>query len=435
MKEACTMSIKAIQSLDLVGIGFGPANIAIAAMLDDQKKNIQCLFLDKKEYFHWHTGMVIPEGQLQVPFFRDLALLRNPQSPYTFLNYLKEKNRLDAFINLRTFYPTRVEYQDYLTWASHKLSRFVQFNCQVQTLTPVWNGKNITHFNIQGINVTTQELFCLTTSRVIVSPGSTIHLPDCAKNLDDERVIHTSHFIMQTPKVFSNKEQAYHFVVVGSGQSASEVVLHLMNNYPNAKISFCFRKGSLHSCDSNPFVNAMYHQESISTFYGKKREVKDTLLKELRNSNYSVIDSEILSEIYRKMYIDYLNGRRSLVIESLLQLHSIETNNKFINLEFFDLSCNQIKIMKADGIILATGYTNHTYKELFTEIDPYIEKDQYGEYVISENYEIQTDDVLKAQVYLQGCCEKSHGPSDQTLSVLSTRAEIIVNAMWQEKCV
>jgi lysine/ornithine N-monooxygenase len=39
----------------------------------------------------------------------DLVTLRNPQSRFTFL-----KDHLNKFINLRNFYPTRIEFNDYI---------------------------------------------------------------------------------------------------------------------------------------------------------------------------------------------------------------------------------------------------------------------------------------------------------------------------------
>ncbi len=53
---------------------------------------------------------------------KDLATLRSPQSPITFLSYLHGQNRLINFINRGSTIPTRREYADYLSWAA----RYVQ---------------------------------------------------------------------------------------------------------------------------------------------------------------------------------------------------------------------------------------------------------------------------------------------------------------------
>ena len=47
--------------------------------------------------------------------------LRNPRSPFTFLNYLHSQGRLVSFINLGSTIPSRREFADYLSWAADKV--------------------------------------------------------------------------------------------------------------------------------------------------------------------------------------------------------------------------------------------------------------------------------------------------------------------------
>ena len=54
-------------------------------------------------------------------FMKDLATLRNPGSPYTFLAYLHSQGRLLPFINRGSTIPTRKEYSDYLSWAAKRV--------------------------------------------------------------------------------------------------------------------------------------------------------------------------------------------------------------------------------------------------------------------------------------------------------------------------
>lgn len=52
---------------------------------------------------------------------KDLATLRNPQSPYTFISYLHDQGRLVSFINRSSHVPSRKEFADYLTWTAEKV--------------------------------------------------------------------------------------------------------------------------------------------------------------------------------------------------------------------------------------------------------------------------------------------------------------------------
>ena len=103
---------------DLVCIGFGPASLAIAIALHDRGVKSRVLYIEKQRGFVWHGGMLLPNTRMQISFLKDLATLRDPRSKFTFLNYLKTKNRLVPFTNLSTFLPLREEYNDYMSWCA-----------------------------------------------------------------------------------------------------------------------------------------------------------------------------------------------------------------------------------------------------------------------------------------------------------------------------
>ena len=65
--------------------------------------------------------MLLPDTLMQISFLKDLATLRNPTSPFTFLSYLHTHGRLLPFINRASFIPTRREFADYLTWVSERV--------------------------------------------------------------------------------------------------------------------------------------------------------------------------------------------------------------------------------------------------------------------------------------------------------------------------
>ena len=59
--------------LDFIGIGIGPFNLSLAALLHD-RTDITGAFFERKGQFAWHEGMLLPETTLQVPFMADLAV-------------------------------------------------------------------------------------------------------------------------------------------------------------------------------------------------------------------------------------------------------------------------------------------------------------------------------------------------------------------------
>ena len=82
---------------DLIGIGFGPSNLALAIALQEREKaqgKLDVLFLDKQADYRWHGNTLVTQSELQISFLKDLVTLRNPTSPYSFVNYLRHHGRL-----------------------------------------------------------------------------------------------------------------------------------------------------------------------------------------------------------------------------------------------------------------------------------------------------------------------------------------------------
>ena len=83
------MSIETLE-YDVIGVGFGPANLAIAIALEEdartRESGLRYCFLDSKPAFEWHGGMLLENSRMQISFLKDLATLRNPASRYTFVN-------------------------------------------------------------------------------------------------------------------------------------------------------------------------------------------------------------------------------------------------------------------------------------------------------------------------------------------------------------
>ena len=71
---------------------------------------------------------VIPEGP---------GHAARPRSKFTFLNYLKSKNRLVSFTNLSTFLPWREEFNDYLAWCASHSRHCVRYGREAVSVSPV----------------------------------------------------------------------------------------------------------------------------------------------------------------------------------------------------------------------------------------------------------------------------------------------------------
>lgn len=157
---------------DLIGIGFGPSNLALAPAIEEQSdaSELNALFLDQHPEFQWHSNMLIPGTEMQISFLKDLVTLRNPCSPYTFLNYLKGEGRLASFSNLRSFYPSRVEFHDYMSWVARQLYRYVRYSQRVTAVRAAGVAPH-TLFEVVSDDLLTGATRRFFARNVVVAPG------------------------------------------------------------------------------------------------------------------------------------------------------------------------------------------------------------------------------------------------------------------------
>src|SRR3981081_2283535 len=116
-------------TLDAVGVGVGPFNLSLAALL--APTGFKAHFFDRSAEFQWHPGLLFPEATIQVSYLKDLVTLVDPTSPYSFLAFLRAHKRLYRFINRTEIRVSRVEFNQYLQWVIGRLPN-VEFGAEVR---------------------------------------------------------------------------------------------------------------------------------------------------------------------------------------------------------------------------------------------------------------------------------------------------------------
>lgn len=241
---------------DIVCVGFGPAALAIAIAMHERgsppSKNV--LFLERQAEFGWHTGMLLPGTKMQISFMKDLATMRNPQSYFTFVNYLHKHNRLANFINLSTQTPFREEFNDYMKWCASHFGDQVRYNQEVLKVSPGQKtGSTIDSFWVTTRNVRSGDVQRICAKHVIVANGGECSIPEGLKSPDiSDRIVHSSQYLKRVPEQFRDENAEYRFAVVGGGQSAVEISEDLQSRYPKARVSLIFRDSALRPSDDSP---------------------------------------------------------------------------------------------------------------------------------------------------------------------------------------
>ena len=245
--------------LDLLCAGFGPASLAIAIALHDAQKSCssappKVLFMEKQPRFAWHAGMQLPGAKMQISFLKDLATPRDPTSRFTFLNYLFQNGRLNHFINLSTFLPTRVEYEDYLRWcASHfEKEGKVAYDTEVEGVHighQSSSGK-VTNFSVTA-RTSAGELVTRKARHVVIAVGGRPLIPRNLQGL--KHVAHSSQFANSIGAIQEREAgRPLRFAVVGSGQSAAEIFNDLWERFPDADVKLIIKGASLRPSDDSP---------------------------------------------------------------------------------------------------------------------------------------------------------------------------------------
>src|SRR5713226_957206 len=119
-------------TLDAVGVGVGPFNLSLAALLAPTGHNGR--FFERSADFQWHPGLLFPEATLQVSYLKDLVTLVDPTSPYSFLAFLRANKRLYRFINRTETRVSRQEFNQYLQWVASRLPN-VEFGAEVREVS------------------------------------------------------------------------------------------------------------------------------------------------------------------------------------------------------------------------------------------------------------------------------------------------------------
>ncbi|MFZ2272906.1 lysine N(6)-hydroxylase/L-ornithine N(5)-oxygenase family protein [Corynebacterium variabile] len=412
--------------LDLVGVGFGPSNLALGILLEEENTTREpasrttARFLEKQPHFGWHDGMLLPGTDMQISFLKDLVTQRNPVSSYSFLNYLHDRGRLSAFINLSTFTPSRHEFHDYLSWAAGRVTVPVSYGTSVERIS--WNGD---HYEVTTSSSRGQEI--LRARSVVLGTGIRPHLPEGVET--SARVFHNHQLLSHLAQVPSLDHRT--FVVVGAGQSAAEVVKHLYDTYPEAQIHNSFRGFGYTPSDSTPFANQIFDPEAVDGHYTAPAELKRELLVKHRLTNYSAVDEDLINELYQHCYDEQVAGTRRLHMHKVTRAEITGQTDDHATVQISDLADRDTRNVTADAVIYATGFRPSSPCDLLDSTVDVTGAFVDGLSVVDRDYRLhlprETNQV--GGIYLNGNVEHSHGLTSSLLSNVAIRAQDILTSI------
>ncbi|HVL01055.1 MAG TPA: lysine N(6)-hydroxylase/L-ornithine N(5)-oxygenase family protein [Dongiaceae bacterium] len=408
---------------DVIGVGFGPSNIGLAIALHEKRaqgRRLETLFIEKQPAFTWHRDMLLDNSSMQISFLKDLATLRDPTSRFTFINYLHEKGRLQDFINLKTFFPSRHEFNDYFAWAASHFEDQCRYGEEVFEVVPENRGGMVDLVRVRSRlrNGAVRERL---TRNLVLSIGGAANIPEeFAPFWEDGRIFHSNTYLSGV----NRNANASKMAVIGAGQSAAEIFLDL-HGRPNApQLDLVMRARAIKPSDDSPFVNQIFDVDFVDQVYRRSQDERNDLLREFRHTNYSGPDMALIEQIYQLLYQQrVVNEERHRFFRQHV-VRDVRPAADGVHLDLLDLDTENVTSVRYDAVVLATGYQRQQHKELLAPLTPYLQN-----FAVSRHYRLKTAPQFQPGIFLQGACEGTHGLSDTLLSVTAARTAEIGEAL------
>lgn len=415
------------EPLDVIGVGFGPANLCLAVALSELLPTSSRIFLERLPEFSWHPGMMLEGSRMQISYPKDLVTMRDPTSSFSFLNYLHLHGNLESFLNLNELHPARAEYGRYLRWVADRCAAHVRYSCEAAAVRPSADG---TLYEVEVRNCLDGNVETLRARNVVVAPGGVPAIPE---TVSGARVLHSSTFLPTFAEVMNLDRATGRVVVVGGGQSAGEIALQVLTNYQDAETHLVVTGYSPRPTDNSPFVNEQFHSQRSREFHRRDPRRRATELADLRNANYGAIEADLLDDLYRAAYRAKLHGRPGLQIHSYSRLLSAHPDDGGVSSPLTAVLEDRFAAARTeiacDALVLATGYERTLHPQIYSSVLPHVTRDEFGEIVLDEACRVHTTGDVTAGLFVQGLAEHAFGLGDTLLSLLPFRAKAIVDAL------
>lgn len=395
-------------TFDLIGVGAGPANLSLAALLAGES-TLRLRLFEQRPSVSWHPGLLLPGARLQVSHLKDLVTPVLPTSPHSFLAFLVRHKRFYRFLAAGYERPTRAEFDQYLRWVASRLPA-IEYQRQVDRIDHDGNG------------------FVVTTGgtahharSVVLGSGPTPFVPSCAGPQLGDTVWHASEYAYRRPAPHQR------VVVIGGGQSGAEVFLDLLQ-HGHRDVALISRRSNLLPLDDSPFTNDFFTPQYATMFHGLDEPARRGLLAEqdLASDGVSV---DLLRDIYRTLYqLEYTaQSPVRLAVRPQQELTGLRRHGSGWSLALRHTRTGEMSQDSADVVVLATGYRH----DLPSYLDPLRDRIRFetGNPVVRQDFSLDWDGPADSAIYLQNGARHSHGIADPNLSLLAWRSAIIANSV------
>ena len=401
---------------DVIGIGIGPFNLGLAC-LTDPLDDVDAVFLDAADGFAWHHGMMLDGATIQVPFLADLVTMADPTSPFSFLAWLKETGRLYPFYIREDFHPLRSEYDAYCRWAADRLDT-LRWGRRV---TAVEHDPATDLFTVSAETATGTEV--RRARHVVVGVGTEPSVPPALRDLAGP-VVHSADYL-------PNRDALRHagsIAVIGSGQSAAEVYLDLLEGLREGgyRLDWVTRSPRFFTMEDTKLTLEMTSPEYTDHFHALPEPVRDRLGREQR-SLYKGISTDLVSEVYDTLYRISARGPvpTTLRTETSVTDAVWDADRGTYRLTLRHEQLGETYEHEVDRVVLATGYTPRPPRFL-DPVEHLVQRDSRGRLAVARDHHV---DTLGGRIWVQNAEEHTHGLTAPDLGMGAWRNASIIRSV------
>jgi lysine N6-hydroxylase len=402
---------------DVVGVGIGPFNLGLAALLDGVG-DVDALFLDAKPRFAWHSGLLLDAAEVQVPFLADLVTLADPTSPYSFLSYLHARGRLYRFYFHERLHVLRREFDAYYRWVSEQLTS-CRFGAGVEAVRPAPAGGWSVHV-AGGAEYRARA--------VVLGVGGVPVVPVCAQALLGDDVVHTADYAGTRARALG----AARVTVVGSGQSAAEVVADLLDN-GRGRVDWFTRSAGFLPMEYSKLGLEHFSPEYAAHFHGLPEERRDAL-RAGQDLLYKGISAATSARIFDTLYERSIDGAEpDVAYAARCELRELgRTASGALALVLHHLDEDAAFTHETDVLVLGTGYRDAPAP--VPDLADLAVLDGHDRPVVEPDFRVRLRDGAGGRdriLFVQNAELHTHGVGAPDLGLGAHRNAVIVNALCE----
>jgi len=405
------------QVYHLIGIGIGPFNLGLAALLQPVS-TVKAIFFDQADGFDWHPGLMLGNATLQTPFMgTDLVTMADPTSRFSFLNFLKETGRLYPFFIRENFYMLRREYNVYCQWAVQQLN-----SCRfAHKVTAVAYRDGL--YEVTVLHRHTGQATVYYAERLVLGTGTQPHLPAFIDRAALPGVFHTSEYLPNKADILDRGA----LTIIGSGQSAAEVCHDLL---PETRQGFHLhwftRSDRFFPMEYSKLTLELTSPEYVDYFYNMPPERRRKILS-AQNTLFKGINYDLINDIFDALYEMSVGGQPvNVQLRANCELKAIRPDALHgLCLDFTQVQQQQDFVHQSPAVMLATGY-RYNEPVFLSGLEDRICRNADGQFDVHRNYTI---DINASEIFVQNAELHTHGFVTPDLGMGAYRNSWIINAV------